>query len=640
MSWIVIFIRNVNVRTGYAMSAKASEVRSVRWGDLKLEKQIYQSDSSVISIAKHNDKRVVVKKTRITSIEAFDRYEKEVEFLQLCNHPNIIRPMAICHEAPNFAMVLPYASKASLHEILHLPSREAERHESGPPLGLEMAMLLALDAARAVEHLHGLGIVHRDIKPPNILLTENWTAQFIDLEISSTLADIEKTMIKGSSDNRTKGYAFLAGTVYYLAPELRMKAAYSPAADIYSLAITINEMLTGTIPFSDVRTTTEQMHTVVESRYSRGALIKDIGSMDLRPNLLNIDELPTHKVLIERVSSLIRRMWDREPQQRPTASALVQELTDVLTSAGVSTEAISTNPGTSRQQYAPKLNVNTTKAATIIAEVPTFRGTWTWTEDVSPPNSYRPVVTSGVISSAGTRGEDRMEDACVIGRNLGQDKDIHVYGCFDGHGGDGCSTFMAQNLISQLGHFWSQADFKLSALDDALKKTFTMLNARFLDSYLEDDSGSTACVCVIAGGHLVVANAGDCRAVLSRSGKSFQCSNDHTAAVKSESDRIVAHGGHILADAKGTLRVAGKIQVTRALGDRKFIKYGLSAEPEITKFQLTEDDEYLLIATDGVWDFVSNEVTSTRMVQTHVIFVCETMMQSIYIVITLTSISH
>jgi hypothetical protein len=96
------------------------------------------------------------------------------------------------------------------------------------------------------------------------------------------------------------------------------------------------------------------------------------------------------------------------------------------------------------------------------------------------------------------------------------------------------------------------------------------------------------------------ANAGDCRVVLNRDGKAVQLSNDHTAASPAEQARIQNAGGRILADSTGKLRLNGRLQVTRSLGDRDYIRDGLLCEPEITRFELTSKDEFLVMATDGV----------------------------------------
>lgn len=102
---------------------------------------------------------------------------------------------------------------------------------------------------------------------------------------------------------------------------------------------------------------------------------------------------------------------------------------------------------------------------------------------------------------------------------------------------------------------------------------------------------------------LVVANAGDCRAVLCRRGKAIELSRDHKPICSKEKKRIEASGGSVY---DGYLN--GQLNVTRALGDwhmegMKSRNGGpLSAEPELMTAKLTEEDEFLIIGCDGIWD--------------------------------------
>ncbi|PKU67382.1 putative protein phosphatase 2C 57 [Dendrobium catenatum] len=109
---------------------------------------------------------------------------------------------------------------------------------------------------------------------------------------------------------------------------------------------------------------------------------------------------------------------------------------------------------------------------------------------------------------------------------------------------------------------------------------------------------------VIVSRSLVVANAGDCRAVLSRRGKAIEMSSDHKPSCMGERKRIEATGGFVY---DGYLN--GQLNVARALGDwhMEGMKVAdglgpLSAEPEVRKMKLTEEDEFLIIGCDGIWD--------------------------------------
>ncbi|WOL08630.1 putative protein phosphatase 2C 60 [Canna indica] len=123
-------------------------------------------------------------------------------------------------------------------------------------------------------------------------------------------------------------------------------------------------------------------------------------------------------------------------------------------------------------------------------------------------------------------------------------------------------------------------------------------------------SGSTACVAVIRNNQLIVANAGDSRCVLSRRGQAISLSRDHKPDLAEEKERILKAGGIIYAG-----RVNGSLNLARAIGDVEFKQNKfLSAEkqivtcnPDITDVELTDDDDFLILACDGIWDCMSNE---------------------------------
>lgn len=123
-------------------------------------------------------------------------------------------------------------------------------------------------------------------------------------------------------------------------------------------------------------------------------------------------------------------------------------------------------------------------------------------------------------------------------------------------------------------------------------------------------SGSTACVAIIRENKLVVANAGDSRCVLCRNGQAYSLSRDHKPEVEAEKERIVNAGGFVQNG-----RINGTLNLTRAIGDVEFKKNKslpaenqiLTANPDINMVSLCEDDEFLVIACDGIWDCVSSQ---------------------------------
>jgi serine/threonine protein phosphatase PrpC len=139
------------------------------------------------------------------------------------------------------------------------------------------------------------------------------------------------------------------------------------------------------------------------------------------------------------------------------------------------------------------------------------------------------------------------------------------------------------------------------SIQDVFAKIDTEL--RLLDA---DGCGSTACACIVrkegSNSVLYVANLGDTRAVLSKGGQAERMSVDHKCDNQEEVKRIKGGGGIIL-----DMRVGGVLAVTRAFGDHSLRRSGLSAEPYIVKHTLRQFDKFLVIASDGIWDELSDQ---------------------------------
>jgi len=122
-------------------------------------------------------------------------------------------------------------------------------------------------------------------------------------------------------------------------------------------------------------------------------------------------------------------------------------------------------------------------------------------------------------------------------------------------------------------------------------------------------AGTTSVVAFLQGRKLYVANAGDSRCVLSRNGKAIAMSRDHKPNDEDERKRIYDAGGMV---ANG--RVCGNLNLSRALGDLEYKnpklqpdKQIISPFPEIFSIALTKDDEFIILACDGIWDVMSNQ---------------------------------
>ncbi|XP_019175699.1 PREDICTED: probable protein phosphatase 2C 22 [Ipomoea nil] len=243
-----------------------------------------------------------------------------------------------------------------------------------------------------------------------------------------------------------------------------------------------------------------------------------------------------------------------------------------------------------------------------------------------PVVDFIPVLRSGAWADVGSRSS--MEDVYVCADNFLQDYRFGnstegpnaFYGVFDGHGGKHAADFACSHLPRLIA---DDEDFPREierAVSSAFQQTDTALaEACTLDADLA--SGTTALAAFVVGSSLVVANAGDCRAVLCRRGKAIEMSRDHKPVCLRERKRIEASGGYVY---DGYLN--GQLNLSRALGDwhmegMKSREGGpLTAEPEFMSTKLTEEDEFLIIGCDGIWDvFMSQNAVdfARRRLQEH-----------------------
>lgn len=195
-----------------------------------------------------------------------------------------------------------------------------------------------------------------------------------------------------------------------------------------------------------------------------------------------------------------------------------------------------------------------------------------------------------------------MEDTYCAYENIDGEGSEAYFGVFDGHGGRKAADFAAQNLYNYMA---TDALFGTNVAE-AVGKAFRKADETFVELAEREQlrDGTTAVAAYIRGDKLWVANVGDSRAVLCRQGVAVPMSEDHRPNIESEQARIERNGGTVLHI--GSWRVEGVLAVTRAIGD-KDLKKCVTADPHIKELELQSDDELLVLASDGLWDFMSNQ---------------------------------
>ncbi|TKY74823.1 phosphatase 2C 59 [Spatholobus suberectus] len=214
--------------------------------------------------------------------------------------------------------------------------------------------------------------------------------------------------------------------------------------------------------------------------------------------------------------------------------------------------------------------------------------------------SHNGKFSYGYASSPGKRSS--MEDFYETRIDGVNGEIVGLFGVFDGHGGVRAAEYVKKNLFSNLiSHPKFISDTK-SAIADAYNHT----DSEFLKSENSHnrDAGSTASTAILVGDRLLVANVGDSRAVICRGGNAIAVSRDHKPDQTDERQRIEDAGGFVMW--AGTWRVGGVLAVSRAFGDRLLKQY-VVADPEIQEEKVDSSLEFLILASDGLWDVVSNE---------------------------------
>ncbi|KAH7515656.1 hypothetical protein FEM48_Zijuj10G0049700 [Ziziphus jujuba var. spinosa] len=177
---------------------------------------------------------------------------------------------------------------------------------------------------------------------------------------------------------------------------------------------------------------------------------------------------------------------------------------------------------------------------------------------------------------------------------------ISFFGVYDGHGGKKAAEFVAKNLHNNI----------LEMMENCMEKE-EAVRAGYLrtdQDFLKQGIGSGAC-CVTAlidGQEVVISNLGDCRAVLSRDGVAEALTKDHRAEQEDERKRIEKKVGGYVEIHHGAWRVHGILSVSRSIGDAH-LKDWVLAEPDTKILQLTSDMEFLVLASDGLWEEVGNQ---------------------------------
>mmetsp|Transcript_27985 Transcript_27985/g.64592 ORF Transcript_27985/g.64592 Transcript_27985/m.64592 type:complete len:698 (+) Transcript_27985:98-2191(+) len=232
---------------------------------------------------------VILKRRQVAELGKAKDMLNEYEVLKKLHHPNIIQCYGYFwdNDTQSVYLVLEYAQCGDLHAELQA------RRKSGRPFSDAEVCDIFAQIVAGLSHIHAKGIVHRDIKSLNLLLTDSGMVKLGDFGVSRQMSD--STLCLNS----------FYGTPLYLSPELIEGKPYSDTTDVWSLGVVLYEVIALQPPFNG-RSLQDVVNTVLQGRYS---------------------PLPSSRPA--EFAHLVQDMLTKEPHRRPKIGAVAQKLSRV-----------------------------------------------------------------------------------------------------------------------------------------------------------------------------------------------------------------------------------------------------------------------------------------------------------------------
>ncbi|KAL6614531.1 hypothetical protein ACP70R_036801 [Stipagrostis hirtigluma subsp. patula] len=210
------------------------------------------------------------------------QFNTEVVTLSRLNHPNVIKLVGACSSPPVFCIITEFLSGGSLRAFLHKLD-----HKSLP---LDKIISISLDIAHGMAYIHPQKVVHRDVKPENIIFDGEFCPKIVDFGIACEEAYCDPLA------NDT-------GTFRWMAPEMMKRKPYGRKVDVYSFGLILWEMFSGSIPYEDL--------TPFQAAFA-------VFDKNVRPTIPASCPAP--------VRLLIEQCWASNPEKRPDFWQIVQIL--------------------------------------------------------------------------------------------------------------------------------------------------------------------------------------------------------------------------------------------------------------------------------------------------------------------------
>lgn len=339
------------------------------------------------------DRDVAVKVLRmdyVSEANMLKRFQREAQSATSLTHPNIVSMYDVGDEGDYYFLVMEYVEGMTLKQYI-------QEHS---PLDLGDAINIMLQLTSAIAHAHHNGIIHRDIKPQNILIDQEGNIKITDFGIAMALSATAITQTNS-----------VMGTVHYLSPEQARGGTASKKSDIYSLGIVMYELITGTLPY--------------EGESPISIALKHLQSDLPRPSEV-IEDLP------QSLENVILKAAAKDPHYRyASADEMTEDLKTVL------------NPErASEPLFAPAPDLEATKAIPIIKDRMNVMPSEDTKVHEPEKKEEKPIkkkkkkwpwilalvlvllLSGGVMAAMGMFGPTQVQVPDVVGENIEDAEDI------------------------------------------------------------------------------------------------------------------------------------------------------------------------------------------------------------------------
>lgn len=235
-----LMIRKDLLTTWHVEKLLSGKYKGFFLGNYKLLGHIGTGGMSSVYLAEHTrmgDKRAikVLPKSRVNDATYLARFQLEAKAIASLHHPNIVLAYDIDNDGDVHYIVMEYVDGIDMQQIV----------KNDGPLDMSFAAEMVAQAAHGLDHAHANGVIHRDVKPANLLIDKSGNVRLLDMGLALVDTEDEQSLTVVNNEN-------VLGTADYLAPEQALNShSVDHRADIYGLGCTLYFLLTGQPPFSD-----------------------------------------------------------------------------------------------------------------------------------------------------------------------------------------------------------------------------------------------------------------------------------------------------------------------------------------------------------------------------------------------------